>query len=44
MQESVIELLDGGQMDEVQHGQGRRKQAQGTAQNRIRGSLHVEAD
>ena len=44
MQESVIELLDSGQMDEVQHGQGRREEAQGPAQDWIRGSLHIEAD
>ena len=43
MQESIIEFFDGGQMDEVQHGQSRRKQAEGTAQDWVRRSLHVEA-
>ena len=43
MQESIIEFFNGGQMDVVQHGQGRRKQAEGTAQDWVRRSLHVEA-
>ena len=44
MQKSIVELLDGGQMDKVQHGQSSSKQAQGAAQYRARWPLHVEVD
>ena len=42
VQKPVVELLDRGQVDQVQHGEGSRKEVEGSSEHRIRRALHVQ--